>query len=121
VTTYQPPRAETERRIVREVRVSSVVRIVFWLSLSLWAVAGVGLIALYIVGAAAGGLGGFRGFMGSLGLTGLWVSPVTFVPLFGVTGAAASAAAAACSAVVALLYNALSPLVGGVEIVPRDR
>src|SRR5437899_3148919 len=110
-----------ERRVVREVRVASVVRIVFWLSLSLWAVGGVGLVALYVVGAAAGGLGGFRGFMGSLGLTGLWVSPVTFVPLFSVVAAAASAVAAASSAVVVLLYNALSPLVGGVEIVSRSR
>jgi hypothetical protein len=110
-----------EYRVVREVRIKSVVRIVFWLTLSLWAVVGVGLIALYIVGAAAGGLGGFRGFMASLGLTGLWVNPVTFIPVFGVAATLASMVAAAFGALVGLLYNALAPLVGGVEIVSRER
>jgi hypothetical protein len=106
---------------LREVRIGSIVRIVFWLTLSLWAVAGVGLLALYIVGAAAGGLGGFRGFMASLGLTGLWVNPVTFIPIFSVAAAVGSVVAAACAALVGLLYNVLSPLVGGVEIVSRER
>jgi hypothetical protein len=106
---------------VREVRIRSIVRIVFWLTLCLWAVGGVGLVALYIVGAAAGGLGGFRGFMASLGLTGLWVNPLTFVPIFSVIAAMASVVSAACGALVGLLYNALSPLVGGVEIVSRER
>ena len=106
---------------MREVRIRSIVQIVFWLTLCLWAVAGVGLVALYIVGAAAGGLGGFRGFMASLGLTGLWVNPLMFVPVFSVIAAAASVVAAACGALVGLLYNALSPLVGGVEIVSRER
>lgn len=110
-----------ERRVVREVRVRSVFRVVFWLSLSLWAIAGVGLVALYVVGAAAGGLGGFRGFMASLGLTGIWVNPLTFLPLFAAISVAASLAAAASAAVVAMLYNALTPLVGGVEIVERSR
>ena len=106
---------------MREVRVVSIVRIVFWLSLSLWAVAGVGLIALYVVGAAAGGLGGFRGFMTSLGLTGLWQNPLTFIPIFSIAAGVGSAAAAAAGALVGLLYNALSPIVGGVEVVSRER
>ena len=106
---------------MREIRIRSIVRLVFWLTLSLWAVAGIGLTALYVVGAVAGGLGGFRGFMASLGLTGLWVNPLMFVPVFGVMAAGASVVAAACGALVGLLYNALSPLVGGVEIVSRER
>ena len=107
--------------IIREVRIVSVVRVVFWLSLSLWAVLGIGLIALYVVGAAAGGLGGFRGFMTSLGLTGLWQNPLTFVPIFSIAAGIGSVVAAAVGALVGLLYNALSPLVGGVEIVSRER
>jgi hypothetical protein len=110
-----------EQRVVREVRIRSVVRMVFWLSICLWAVGGVGLVALYIVGAAAGGLGGFRGLMASLGLTGVWVNPLTFIPVFSTAAAVASAVAAAAGALVAVLYNALSPLVGGLEIVARDR
>ena len=116
-----PERTAAERRVVREVQVRSVVRIVFWLSLCVWAVVGVGLVALYLVGAAAGGLGGFRGLMASLGLTGVWVNPITFIPVFGAAAALASGVAAASSAVVGLLYNALAPLVGGVEVVSRDR
>lgn len=108
------------RRVVWEVGVGSVVRVAFWLSLSLWAVVGVGLVALYVVGAVAGGLGGFRGFMASLGLTGVWVSPIMFVPVFSAAALLGSAAAAGVAAVVALLYNALTPLVGGVEIRSRD-
>jgi hypothetical protein len=110
-----------EHRVVREVHVGSLARIVFWISLSLWAVAGVGLIALYLVGAAAGGLGGFRGFMASLGLTGAWVNPLTFIPIFSITAGIGSVVAALAGALVGLLYNALSPLVGGLEITSRDR
>jgi hypothetical protein len=106
---------------VHEVRIVSIVRIVFWVSLALWAVLGVGLLALYIVGAAAGGLGGFRGFMTSLGLSGLWLNPLTFVPIFSIAAGVGSAVAASVGALVGLLYNALSPLVGGVEIVSRGR
>jgi hypothetical protein len=111
----------TERRVVREIRVVSVFRVTFWMSLCLWGVGGVGLVALYIVGAAAGGLGGFRGFMASLGLTGIWVNPLTFVPLFSAVAIVLSVAAATAGAVVAMLYNALEPLVGGIEIVRKAR
>jgi hypothetical protein len=106
---------------VREIRIISIVRVVFWVSLALWAVLGVGLLALYVVGAAAGGLGGFRGFMTSLGLSGLWQNPLTFVPIFSIAAGIGSAVAAAAGALVGLLYNAISPLVGGVEVVSRDR
>ena len=109
------------KRVVREVNVWSVIRVVFWMSLCVWAVGGVGLIALYLVGAVAGGLGGFRGFMASLGLTGAWVNPLTFVPIFSIAAGAGSVAAAASGALVGLLYNALAPLVGGLEITSRDR
>jgi hypothetical protein len=117
----QTDSTRVERRVVREVRVRSVFRVAFWLSLSLWGIAGVGLVALYIVGAAAGGLGGFRGLMASLGLTGIWVNPLAFLPVFAVISVAFSVAGAASTAVVAMLYNALTPLVGGVEIVERAR
>jgi hypothetical protein len=110
-----------EHRVVRQVDVASIVRIVFWIALSLWGVAGVGLVALYLVGAAAGGLGGFRGFMASLGLTGAWVNPLAFVPFFSIAAGVGSILAALAGALVGLLYNALAPLVGGVEITSRDR
>lgn len=109
----------TGRRIVLEVGVASVVRVAFWLSLCLWAVVGVGLLALYGVGAVAGGLGGFRGFMASLGFTGVWVSPIAFVPVFSAFAFLGSALTAAVAGVGALLFNALTPLVGGIEL--RDR
>lgn len=110
-----------DRKIVREIRIRSLVPIVFWLSICLWAVGGIGVVALYVVGAAAGGLGGFHGFMASLGLTGVWDNPITFIPVFALVAAIASTVAAAAGALVGLLYNALSPLVGGVEIVSRER
>ena len=116
---HQP--APGEPRVVREVSVRSVVRLAFWLSLCLWAIAGVGLLALYLVGAAAGGLGGFRGFMASLGLTGIWVNPIAFIPIFSLVAVVGSGVVAAAAGVVGVLYNALSPLVGGVEIVARRR
>ena len=108
-----------ERRRVVAVNVRSAARMGFALSLCLWAVAGVGLLALYGVGAVGGGVGGFRGFLASLGLTGIWSNPVTFVPVFAVVSVAASVVAGVLTLVVAMLYNALVPIVGGVEIVER--
>lgn len=101
------------------VNVRSATRMSFALSLCLWAVVGVGLVALYVVGAVGGGVGGFRGFLASLGLTGAWSNPVTFIPVFAVVAVVGSMVAAGAGALVAVLYNALVPLVGGVELFER--
>lgn len=103
------------RRTIVEVGVTSVVRVAFSLSLSLWAVAGVGLLALYGIGAVAGGLGGFRGFVSTIGLGGVWVNPIVFVVVFAAAAVLGSAVAAALAGLGAMLFNALTPLVGGVE------
>jgi hypothetical protein len=114
------PDSDSRTQVVYEIEVASAIRIGFALSLALWAVVGVGLVALYVVGAVAGGLGGFRGFLASLGLTGAWANPITFLPVFAIAALTAAAATSAVAALVALLYNALTPIIGGLEVRSRE-
>jgi len=102
------PRRTTERRIIRHLRPASVARIAFFLSLSVAAIFVVGLIALYVLGWASGALDGFESFFGYL--------PVVLLFSLG-TCAVVTAVAVAFAG----LYNALSELVGGVEIDVRER
>jgi hypothetical protein len=110
-----------DRRVVRSVNVRSVVRVGFALSLSVWAVVLVGLVALYLLGLVSGGLGGVEGFVASLGLTGFRFNVLPFIAVFVVVAGVASAVTAVIAGLVALLYNALGPIVGGVEVTTKDR
>jgi hypothetical protein len=105
--------------VVRSVDVVSVIRLTFSLGLVVWAVVLVGLVALYFVGLVSGGLGGVEGFIASLGFTGFRVAIVPFLLLAAVAGVLTSAVMAGLAAVLTLLYNALTPIVGGVEIGTR--
>jgi hypothetical protein len=109
------------RRVVRTVDVGSVVRVAFALTLSLWGVAFVGLIALYLLGLVSGGLGGVEGFIASLGFTGFRLSIVPFLGAFVLVSVFASAVVAALAALLAVLYNAVTPIVGGVAVDETER
>jgi hypothetical protein len=111
----------TTKREIRSVDVGSVVRVTFVLTLCAFAIALVGLVALYLLGLVSGGLGGVEGFIASLGFSGFRFTIVPFVLAFVVVAALASAVAALLSAVVALLYNHVQPLVGGVVVRSQDR
>ncbi len=111
----------TEHRVVRSVDVRSVVRVAFGLSLSVWGIAFVGLIALYVLGLVSGGLGGVEGFIASLGFTGFRLSILPFLGVFIVAAAVASALLAVVAGVLAYLYNALYPLLGGITYTTEDR
>jgi hypothetical protein len=111
----------TERRVVRTVDVRSAARVAFGISLSIWGIAFVGLVSLYILGLVSGGLGGVEGFIASLGFTGFRLSILPFLAIFIVGAVVASAVVGVAAGVLAHLYNSLYPLIGGVEIVVEER
>ena len=106
----------SERRVVRRIVIGTVARAVFAISLCVWGIAFVGVVALYILGLVSGGLGGVEGFVASLGFTGFRLSILPFLGVFIVVAVLASATAAVLAALLAHLYNSLYPLVGGVEL-----
>jgi hypothetical protein len=109
-----------ERRIVRSVNVRSAARTGFALAAALWAIAFVGLVALYLLGLVSGGLGGVEGFIASLGFAGFRLNILPFLALFLVVASLASLLVAIVCGLCAVLYNAISPLVGGLEVVSED-
>jgi hypothetical protein len=109
-----------QRREIQSIVVGSVVRVVCALSLSIFAIVLVGLVALYLLGLVSGGLGGVEGFIASLGFTGFRFTILPFVLAFIVVAVGASAAAGLVAGVMALLYNHVRPLFGGIEVRVRD-
>jgi hypothetical protein len=109
-----------ERRVVRQIQVASAARVAFALSLTLGAVVLVGLIALFLLAKASGAISPVEEVVGGLfgdfrfNLVSIVFSTVLF-------SAVAAAMAAALAAITAVLYNALSDLVGGLEVVTRER
>ncbi len=105
-----------DRLIVHRFDVKAAARVAFALSLSVWGIAFVGLIALYLLGLVSGGLGGVEGFIASLGFTDFRLSILPFLGVFIVFACIASAAAGLIAALLAHLYNTLYPIVGGIEL-----
>lgn len=95
-------------------------KVTFFLTLCLFAIALVGLVALYLLGLVSGGLGGVEGFIASLGFTAFRFTIVPFILAFVVFAALASAVLALLVAVLTLLYNHIQPLVGGVIVRSDD-
>lgn len=110
----------SSRREVRSVVVSSVVRVTIAISLSIFAIILVGLVALYLLGLVSGGLGGVEGFIASLGFTGFRFTILPFVLAFVVLGILMSAVLGLLAGVIALLYNHVQPLVGGIVVTRRE-
>ncbi len=105
----------SEHRVIRSIDVRSTFRVVVALSLCFWAILLVGLIALYLLGLVSGGLGGVEGFIASLGFTGFQFTILPFIVALIAVALLASVLLGIVAGVVVLLYNALQPLVGGVE------
>jgi hypothetical protein len=114
-------RGGIERRVVREVDVSSVVRVAFALGLALGAVLLIGFVALYLLGLASGGVGGVERFFESLGYDDFSLNVVAVLAVFIVVAAIFTALLTGLAAAMAVLYNALADLIGGVEITTRER
>lgn len=109
-----------ERRVVRQIRVSSAARVAFALTLTLGAVLLVGLIALFLLAKASGAIGPVEEVVG--GLFGDFRFRLVSIVFSTVLMAGIAAAfAAGLAAIMAVLYNALSDLVGGLEITTRER
>jgi transmembrane protein DUF3566 len=108
--------AHRSKRTITAVDVRSVVRSTFALSVALWAIVGVGVIALYLLGLVSGGLGGIEGFIASVGFTGFRLSIFPFLAVFVVIAGLASAAVAILVGLLSYLYNLLLPIVGGVQV-----
>lgn len=107
----------TERRVVRAVNVQTGVRMAFAITLSVWAIGFVLLIALYILGLVSGGLGGVEGFIASLGFTGFRLAILPFLGAYILVAGIASAVVAVVAGILCILYNSLYPIIGGVELV----
>ncbi len=110
-----------EHRAIETLDVRSAVRMTVALSLSLWAIIFVGLIALYILGAVSGGVGGLEGFIASVGFTGFRFTILPFLVAFVAVALLLSIVLGLVAAIVVLLYNALVPIIGGVEVRSRER
>jgi hypothetical protein len=111
----------TERRVVTALDVRSVVRMTMGVSLSLWAIVFVGVIALFVLGLVSGGLGGVEGFIASLGFTGFRFTILPFLVAFIALALLFSVVLGMLAAIAVLLYNALVPILGGVEVRTRGR
>jgi hypothetical protein len=76
---------------------------------------------LYLVGLVSGGLGGVEGFIASLGFTGFRFTILPFIVAFLVIAVLASAVSGLMAGIIALLYNHVQPLVGGIAVRTKDR
>jgi len=111
----------SQRREVRSIDAGSVVKVTFAVMLAIFAIVLVGLVALYLLGLVSGGLGGVEGFIASLGFTGFRFTILPFILAFVVLSGLASAVIALLVGIVALIYNHVQPLVGGVVVQSRER
>jgi hypothetical protein len=109
------------RKTVEVLDLRSVVRMTMALSLCVWAIVLVGLVALYLLGAVSGGLGGVEGLIASFGFSGFRLTILPFLVAFLAIGLLASIVVGLLAAIVVLLYNALVPILGGVEFRARER
>ncbi len=111
----------SDKRVIRSIGIGSVVRVVFVLSVSVWAIVLVGLVALYLLGQVSGGLGGVEGLIASLGFTGFRFTILPFILAFIVLAMLMSAVTALIGGIVALLYNHVTPIAGGISVHIRER
>jgi len=110
-----------ERRVVETLDLRSVVRIAVAISLALWAIAVVAIVALYILGLVSGGLGGVEGLIASFGFTGFRFTILPFLVAIVAVALLFSILIGGVAAIVVLLYNALVPILGGVEVRSKPR
>ncbi len=108
-------------RVVETLDLRSVVRIVIALALALWAIALVTVVALYILGLVSGGLGGAEGLIASFGFSGFRFAILPFLVGFIAVAVVTSIVAGGIAAIVVLVYNSLTPIIGGVQLRSRDR
>jgi len=111
----------TEHRVVETLDLRSTVRVAVAVSLSLWAIALVAIVALYILGLVSGGLGGVEGLIASFGFSGFRFTILPFLVGLVAVALLFSILVGAVAAIVVLLYNALTPIIGGVEVRSRNR
>lgn len=112
-----------DRRVLRAVKPVSAARMMFALGLTIAAIVLVGLFALYLLGAASGALRSVESFVVSFGVSDAAKYHISFLkilPGFFVLTLFFSGLMAASGALLAVLYNILADLIGGVEIVMGD-
>jgi len=111
----------SDRRVVETLDLRSAVRAAIAVSLALWAIAFVAIIALYVLGLVSGGLGGVEGLIASFGFSGFRFTILPFLVAFIAIALLFSIIVGAVAAIVVMLYNALTPIIGGVEVRSRER
>src|SRR5437899_12751009 len=75
-------RSATARLVIDTLDLRSTVRMTVAVTLALWAIVFVGLIALYLLGLVSGGLGGVEGFIASIGFSGFRFTIIPFIVAF---------------------------------------
>jgi hypothetical protein len=112
-----------KRRVVH-IDPLSAARVAFALSLTVFAILLVGLVALYLLALASGALNSVEGFISGFGLTDsptYHISLAGVLPGFMLVSIVCCAVFSAVATVFAILYNTLADLVGGVVVVTRER
>lgn len=110
--------AEPERRIIRQVSPASVARLVLGVGLSLVAVVMIGLVALWLLALASGAMRSVDAFIEDLGLS---INVVGLLSGLFVFLLVACVLATMVAGLLAVLYNLLAEVFGGVEVVTRER
>ena len=108
------------RRVVETLDLPSVVRMTVAVCLALWGIAFVTILALYVLGLVSGGLGGAEGLIASFGFSGFRFTLLPFVVAFLALALLFSVVVGGVAAIVCLVYNALVPIFGGVEVRTKD-
>jgi hypothetical protein len=107
-----------ERRVVRQVDPVSVARVVLGLGLAVTAIAMIGLVALWLLALASGAMRSVDAFITSLGLS---FNLAGLLPVLMIIGIVGSGFVTLVGALLAVLHNLLAELLGGVELVVRER
>ena len=109
---------QIDRSVVRQVNPVSVARIVLGIGLALLAIVMVGLVALWLLAIASGAMRSVDGFLSSLALDFNVGAVLPVVLILGILGVGAMTIT---GSLVAVLYNLLAEVLGGVEVTTRDR
>lgn len=111
-----------QRHVVRHIRPVSAARVAFALALTLAAIVLVGLVALYLLALASGALRTIEDFIGDVWASGEYrINLLAIIPAYLLGVVVWCLTVSGLVALFAVLYNNLAELVGGVEVVTRER
>ncbi|HVE92668.1 MAG TPA: DUF3566 domain-containing protein [Actinomycetota bacterium] len=115
-------RVLAERRVLRNIQPMSAAKVALALGLTLAAIGLVGFIALFLLGAASGALRSVEQFIISMGAEPNYrLGFLDFLVPYLIVSMVLTGLLTLLAALSALLYNILADVVGGIEVVVRER